>query len=274
MKKKLTVFALLCLSNAFFGQVTIDYNIKTIQIDASVPINYDSEIDFSILKSSNQEFNYKIILPEGYNLSIERNTVLQPKLKTDSISKQGISSSQTYMGKISFQRNTANIFTVYKGEEKFTYKFKTKSLKSWTTTFGANAIIFNNRSKYLSSEKDGINTVVEVKDSKKLDLLPAVMFSFMNNQRDFSIGYTGGIGTNFEEITVFSGLSLGIGQNIIVTGGVGVSKQMTPNTDYAVGQIIDSSITSDNLNESQYRINPFIGISFRLDKNPFGKKTE
>lgn len=273
MKKKLFVFALCCISNVLLAQVTIDYETPTIRIDATSPINYDSEIDLNALKFDSKEFNYEITLPVGYNLSIVRNATLQPVLETNTKKIDSFSTS-IFSGKISFQKNTENIFTVYKGEEKFIYKFKTKSSRSWTTTFGANAVIFNNRTKYISSEKDGINTVTEVNDNKKLDFLPAIMFTFINNQKDYPIGYTGGIGTNFEEITIFSGLSLGIGQNIILTGGFGVSKQMTPNNDYSPGQIIDSSIPNDSLNQSQYRINPFIGLSFRLDKNPFGKKTE
>lgn len=105
-------------------------------------------------------------------------------------------------------------------------------------------------------------------------LMPTIMFTFLNNHKSISPGFTGGLGVNFEEISVFTGLSLGIGQNIILTGGVGIHKQMRPNSEYYLGQTIDSSVTNENLNESQYRVNPFLGISFRLDKNPFGKKTE
>jgi hypothetical protein len=98
------------------------------------------------------------------------------------------------------------------------------------------------------------------------------MFTFINNQRNFSPGFTGGLGFDFEELSVFAGGALGIGQNIILMAGIAVHKQNRPNTDYTVGQTIDSSVTSDNLNKMQYRVNPFVGISFRFDKNPFVAK--
>lgn len=60
----------------------------------------------------------------------------------------------------------------------------------------------------------------------------------------------------------------------MLTGGFAVNKQLRPNPNYSVGQVIDSTITNENLNVSQYRFNPFVGLTFRLNKNPFAKKEE
>ena len=129
-----------------------------------------------------------------------------------------------------------------------------------------------NRSKFVSKETNGSYSVAEIQDRKSMELMPAIMFTLMNKQENFSFGYTGGIGFNFEELALFTGLSLGIGQNIVLTGGVAVHKQHRPNADYSIGQVIENTVTSDDLNQKQYRFNPFLGLSFRLDSNPFKNK--
>lgn len=277
MYKVLLIALFSTVGNSAFSQVKIDGATNTIIINATSPIDYECEIDYLKSKGENSStFTYEITIPKYFTLSIARNATLQPILSFEKQNIVGIidTTAATYTGKITFNRNTENVFTIAKGEEKFTYKIKTKSVRSWTTTFGVNSIFSSERSKFIASEKDGVHTVSEVKDNKMLDLMPAVMFTFINKQKDFSLGFTGGLGTNFEEITIYSGFSIGIGQNIILTSGLSVNKQLTTNSNYSVGQEIPSSITTENLNESQYRVNPFIGISFRLDKNPFGRKTD
>lgn len=276
MKRSLLFVLLFTVSTSVFAQVTIDYLVFKIKIDATTPINYESEIDFRKCRSkSSITFKYEIEIPEDSNLAIARNATLQPLLRFDQEAVDSLkiaTITKIYTGEITFNRNTENTFTILKDENKYKYKLKTKSVASWTTTFGANAVLSYDRSKFISAEKDGVNVVKEKKDSQMLSLMPAIMFTFINNQKDFALGFTGGLGTNFEEIAVYSGLSLGIGQNIILTGGLAVNKQITPSSNYTIGQQIPSTITTDNLNESQYRVNPFIGISFRLEKNPFVAK--
>lgn len=208
-------------------------------------------------------------------MSITKNATLQPPLN---MGQKGLNQPIKYEGTMVFNKNTEYIITITNktGDDKKVYKLRTKTDWSWTTTFGANAIYFSNRNKYISHKNGDDNySVAEIQDRKQMEVLPVVMFSFLNTSyRDFAGGFTGGLGINFEEIALFAGGSLGIGQNIMITGGVAVHKQVRPNSNYFVGQIIESSITSDNLNESQYRFNPFIGISFRLNNNPFAKKSE
>ncbi|MGB3103884.1 hypothetical protein [Sphingobacterium siyangense] len=278
MKKYFIMLLLFSCIGVAWGQVKIDYGNYTIDISATPPINYESEIDYNSAKDSNKKvnFTYKIKIPEKYNLAITRNSVAQPML---SVPDKDLDSSSDciFQGIMSFDINTEYLITITdeNGDNKKVYKFRTKSSWSWTTTFGANAIFFTNRNKFISKVNSENNQIVEeVQDKKQMEFMPAIMFTFMNNHKDVSHGFTGGIGVNLEEIAVFTGLSLGFGQNIILTAGVAGHKQTRPKSDYYIGQVIDSSITSDNLNESQYRFNPFFGISFRIAKNPFGKKSE
>lgn len=241
------------------GMIIIDLSVKVDSIEIPVEKgNYELFIPSSQLKSlviKKEAIEYK-------PLKMEREE------KNDSI-KSAYRESDA-IAKLIFRSNTQYILYVgVTGEEKVRkYIIKSESDWKWTTSFGANAVFLTNRSRFMSVN----NAVTENRDGKMMDLTPSIMFTFINNQRNFSPGFTGGLGFDFEELSVFAGGALGIGQNIILMAGIAVHKQNRPNTDYTVGQTIDSSVTSDNLNKMQYRVNPFVGISFRFDKNPFVAK--
>ncbi|WCM42922.1 hypothetical protein MG290_04355 [Flavobacterium sp. CBA20B-1] len=280
MKAKLLLLQFLLLAGIASGQVTVDCLNQKITIDASVPIDYEYEIDFKTCRSekgstSSLQFDCEIIAPDGYKLSIVKQATPQPKFELSA--NKNHNGNNVHTGTFIFNKNTEYLITLSKGgSETKVYKIRTKTNWSWTTTFGANSIIFTNRNKFISQKNDDDTfSVVEVQDRKQMDVLPVVMFTFLNNYNgNNTFGISGGLGINFEEIALFAGGSWGIGQNIMITGGVAVNKQVRPNSSYKIGQIIDSAVTNDNLNESQYRFNPFVGISFRLDKNPFAKKEE
>lgn len=277
MKKYVLILLLFGWGGVTWGQVVIDYSKKEIHLRADIPINYEAEIDCEGAKTV--KFDYSIKIPRKFNLSITKNAVLQPILSmpADPDKSGSILDSLPFTGNMVFGKNTEYLVTITdeKGENKKVYKFRTKSDWSWVTTFGANAIFFTNRNKFISKlNSENKQIIGEVQDKKQMEFMPAIMFTFMNTHKDYSCGFTGAFGVNLEEIAVFTGVSLGIGQNIILTAGAAGHKQMRPKSEYYVGQVIDNSITSDNLNESQYRFNPFVGISFRISKNPFGKKSE
>lgn len=276
MKKLILLLIFFGFAVQSWGQVDIKNDSIFIKANSDME-NFETQIEYQKNKC------YKVIIENtfGKNVSIKKNATMLPILSTepkvereknDTIIVENIK-----LENICFKRNTEYVFIITSTEDpkEKTYKIKTHTDWSWTTTFGANSIFFSNRSKYISRiADDGSQKVAQIQDRKLMEVLPTIMFTFMNNHNNAPFGFTGGLGINFEEIAVFSGVSLGIGQNIILTGGMGVHKQMRPNSAYYVGQTIDSSVTNDNLNESQYRVNPFVGISFRLDKNPFGKKAE
>ncbi|MGC5743105.1 hypothetical protein [Chryseobacterium sp. NFX27] len=241
------------------GTITIDLSVKVDSIEIPVEKgNYELFIPSSQLKSlviKKEAIEYKQLKMEGEE---KRDTTKSTYRESDAIAE------------LIFRSNTQYILYVgVTGEEKVRkYIIKSESDWKWTTSFGANVVFLTNRSRFTSVN----NAVAENRDGKMMDLTPSIMFTFINNQRNFSPGFTGGLGFDFEELSVFAGGALGIGQNIILMAGIAVHKQNRPNTDYTVGQTIDSSVTSDNLNKMQYRVNPFVGISFRFDKNPFVAK--
>lgn len=283
----LALFALM-VSGGAWGQVEI--KDKKIYIDASSKVkSFETVIDFKKKRDFDNDADkkkpntYTLFYrnPDNYSISINRNANMSAPLDIDTTSELNIdlNTDEQSICTITFQRNTEYVFTIKgtdNGEEiDHVYKIKTLTDWSWTTTFGANTIFYTNRNKFVSQKTEsGDHSVVSVNDKNSMDLMPSVMFTFQNNQKSFSPGITGGLGFNLQELAVFFGGSLGFGQNIILTGGVAVHKQSRPNTNFHEGQIIDSEITTDMLNEKQYRVNPFIGLSFRLNKNPFKGETE
>ncbi|AYZ13694.1 hypothetical protein EGY05_17865 [Chryseobacterium arthrosphaerae] len=269
MKTKILLLFLIW-SKFTFGQIMMED--KKIIIDANSDTkSFETFIEFFKNDNSKNEYEIYAINPNNYSISLNKDTAMLPVLQTDMTQlKSGKIGNK--IGQITFKRNTELTITINatdgnKPVEKV-YKIKTQTDWGWTTTFGVNAIFYTNRNKFASQKADdGTQKVAQVQSSKFMELMPALMFSFMDYQNTFSYGLTGGLGMNFEEIAIFTGVSCGIGHNFFLTGGVAVHKQSRPNTNYFTGQTIDSSITNDNLNESQYRVNPFIGISLRLDKN-------
>ncbi|KMQ65820.1 hypothetical protein ACM46_08195 [Chryseobacterium angstadtii] len=262
----------------FFAQIKVEKAEEI--VNNKIVINRSITIDLSVkidsIEVPVEKGNYKLYIPSSQlkSLVIFKKAVEYEPLKTGTDKKDGIPESSSLnneaVAELNFKSNTKYILHIgVTGEDKKRiYIIKSESDWKWTTSFGGNAVFHTNHSRFTSVD----NVVVQNRDGKTMDLMPSIMFTFMNNQKNFSPGFTGGLGYNFEELSIFAGGALGIGQNIILSAGVAVHKQNRPNTDYTVGQSIDSSVTSDNLNKMQYRVNPFVGISFRFDKNPFVAK--
>lgn len=66
MKKYLIMLLLFSCIDVAWGQVKIDYGNYTIDITSTLPINYESEIDYNSAKDSNGvvSFKYNIRIPE------------------------------------------------------------------------------------------------------------------------------------------------------------------------------------------------------------------
>jgi hypothetical protein len=260
------------IPSIFFAQIKVE-KISEIGKNLEGTITIDLSVEIDSLEILVEKGNYELYIPSSQLKSL---IIRKQAIKYESLKMQKKDSSNKLNGnsnvieKLVFRSNTQYILYIgVTGNDKIRkYIIKSESDWKWTTSFGANAVFLTNRSRFTSLD----NTVVQNKDGKMMELMPSIMFTFMNNQRNFSPGFTGGLGFNFEELSVFAGGALGIGQNIILTAGIAVHKQNRPNTDYVVGQAIDSSVTSDDLNKMQYRVNPFVGISFRFDKNPFVAK--
>lgn len=257
------------------GGVLIENKIITINVDSPVD-NFETQLDWKCNKK-----DYKLELTGNYkSISIKRNTKFQDKLamkKEDNKNNQDADNvsvkSAFFSQMLKFGKNTEYVIKVVTEDDVTkTYKFYTKSKWNWITTFGVNSTIFIDKRKFIPMQGNNTLRVAEITNTKIMNVAPSIMFTFMDTHSDVDFGVTAGLGFDFENITAYTGVSLGIGHNIVITGGAVLNKQVLPNADFKVGQKIDAGISSETLNSDYYRFNPFIGVSFRFDKNPFVNK--
>ncbi|GAA4896845.1 hypothetical protein GCM10023311_21990 [Flaviramulus aquimarinus] len=153
----------------------------------------------------------------------------------------------------------------------FKYIYKTKPRGKWQTTFGFNFIHLGNNNTFFSKSVDSIYVITEGTNQNKYDFHPTLMFTWLKNNNDeFNVGFSGGLGYDLEKsLSVFLGGSLIYNQNITLTLGIAFHNQKKLNSNYEEGDIIKENLTFEQLHGDFIRINPFISLSFRLDKNPF-----
>ncbi|MDF9794970.1 hypothetical protein OKW21_000233 [Catalinimonas alkaloidigena] len=159
--------------------------------------------------------------------------------------------------------------------ETWVWKFTTGPKGNWRTSFGVSAIsdIFYPRYDYYI----GTNNT-QIKESANNDLLfiPSLFFTWLPSKREnknFSFGPTGGIGSNFQEISFFLGFNLTYNQNLSFIFGIAGHQQEKLKAkfqDYMDNNsTIPSPISDSDLTTTQNVINPFFSVAFRFNRNPY-----
>jgi len=154
-----------------------------------------------------------------------------------------------------------------------TYKFTFNGVQKykWHTTVGLSAITLINRDTYKTVAEDDAFKIVQNGSQTIIDPVVLMQFTYINLERPTSIGVSGGIGFDFENLSVFGGPSIYFGHNLILTAGVALNQQLRLDSKYDKNQIVPEALESSDLNSPYYRINPFISLTFALDKNLFKK---
>lgn len=88
-------------------------------------------------------------------------------------------------------------------------------------------------------------------------------------QGDYFGGITAGLGFDFDNPTVFLGYGFGWGYNVLATAGVVMHKENRLNGQYNAGDVVSENLTSDQLTQSTYKPQAYIGLAFRFGSNPF-----
>lgn len=159
----------------------------------------------------------------------------------------------------------------FQKEKEYKYTYQTRRKGSWQSTFGFNFIRLSNTDTYFSKTEDDNYVVTKGTNQNQYDFHPSIMFTWLqNNGKEFRIGGSGGLGFDLEKsISVFLGMSLCYNQNITLTIGMAFHNQKRLNSQYREGDTLTESLDFDQLHKDYMRLNPFISISFRLDKSPF-----
>lgn len=161
-------------------------------------------------------------------------------------------------------------------ENNYIYVYKTEKRGEWITTFGFNFIYLTNNNTYFSeANSDGTFSIKEGQNKEKFVYQPSLMFTWVNKNNwgksgNWKNGLSGGIGYNFKSsLSVFVGGSVLYNENITLTLGLAIHNQKRLSSKYMEGDIINENLDFDQLHSDYIRVNPFISLSFRLDKNPF-----
>lgn len=178
MKAKLLFLSFLVFTGTVSAQVEFNCENQKITIDATKPTNFEHEIDFETCRTDKASkkpitFNLEILLPDGYSISIIRNAYKMEPLEYD---KQDKNTIKPHKGTLTFNRNSEYEITITSSDDiKKVYKIRTKTSWTWTTTFGANAILFTNRNVFTSQKNNDTHSVAEIQDRKQMDVLPVIM---------------------------------------------------------------------------------------------------
>lgn len=257
-------------------------------IDVSLPVR-NSEVSinkgdytFYITKvRSNATYDYKVIkervaiepidTPDGFGV-LRNGEIFMGKYSLNKGEQLQINITETHTVKDP-KDATKTITTI----TNFEYIYTTGRRGEWRTTFGFNFIHKINQDTYFSSDNgNSTYTITEARNRDKFDYHPTLMFTWLGNKTygkndNWQFGWSGGIGYDLEEsLSIFLGKSVIYNENITLTFGLAFHNQQRLSSQYSEGNIINEDLNFDQLHTEYIRLNPFISLSFRLDRNPFG----
>ena len=85
------------------------------------------------------------------------------------------------------------------------------------------------------------------------------------------MGWTAGLGTDFNKAQVLTGLSFTIYSNLQIAAGAAFREEKVPTGLHAIGDTVKMNLTEAQLQVDAFRVRPFLSISLRFDRNPFKK---
>jgi len=165
----------------------------------------------------------------------------------------------------------------------WTKVFKTEEKSPWLIHYGltyAPSAISRVSKYYAFADTNSVNKYTITKGNKHgpkaWDNISATInftYPFHSDSRNFDGGFTGGFGlsTGFE-VSGHAGLSLIIGQNIIVSSGVVMMQKYNLNGEYKEGQVIKTNLNFEALHSKVWVPELFFTIGFRFGSNPFAAK--
>jgi len=159
-------------------------------------------------------------------------------------------------------------------QKEWTATFNTGSKGVWRTSYGF-AMVSNAFSKAGKYYLDDSNRITKENNRTKIEFIPGIFFNWFPSSRalnSFSYGLSGGVGVNFNvEPVLFLGGSATYNHNISINIGLIGYNQSFLKGRYKEGEIINENNFDEEsgLHQRLFRINPFVGISFRFGENPF-----
>ena len=153
--------------------------------------------------------------------------------------------------------------------------YKTPERGKWLTSYSFNFIsqAFSKERLFFAKNigMDSFQITGET-NRKWMDFVPGITFTWLpaaGFKTDLAVGVSGGIGLDVDKPVVFVGCSFIYNQNLSLTIGAAAHQVKDLHGKYKEGDIIRENLSPDQLMIEPYRVNPFISLSLRFDKNPF-----
>jgi hypothetical protein len=157
-------------------------------------------------------------------------------------------------------------------ERTWTSIFTTGARGRWLVSLGFGLpILLNREREYFTVRDTADDFIIHKKDGdQSIKVVPALFFHWLprgGEQSELSWSLMGGLGFDMRNAVVFLGLSVTYNENITIALGGVAHRLRQLNGRYSEGGRIREDLDEDQLHEEVYRINPFIGLSFRFSEN-------
>lgn len=287
--KTLVCTILFCLVISINFSQTND-EIKEIKIDLASP---ERVVTKPIEPGTYNIFLVNVNPKATYNYSVELKNFNINKLVTPSdwSSEETLTTAELSLGKFEIKKGQRLVISITEllevtdpntkktetKKKEFKYTYNTPQRGEWRTTFGFNFIYKIKQETYFSDNNDDNTfTIREARNRDKMDYHPTLMFTwlssnYLDKKMNWQFGLSGGLGYDLDQsLSVFTGPSFIYNENITLTVGIAFHNQKRLLSQYNPGDEINDNLTFAQLHKDYLRVNPFISLSFRLDKNPFG----
>jgi hypothetical protein len=114
---------------------------------------------------------------------------------------------------------------------------------------------------------DGVCRVRATASDDRISLVPALYFDWIARDDRFdawTLSVSGGVGFDMQNPVLLLGGALSFHQNITLMVGAAAHRVPWLDPEYAVGDVVDERLASEDLLTLRYAIDPFVGVGFRL----------
>jgi hypothetical protein len=168
------------------------------------------------------------------------------------------------------------------GATRWQRRYTTGSPGEWRATFGFAFPGFA-RISHWRSRWDGqrfftkpipdtnIYQIATERRTRQFDAVPTVMFAFEPTESLGIHPWLVGLGLDLTNPVLMLGTGFTFKSNLVVSVGGAFRQERVLNGQYAPGDTVPTALTADQLERNEYRLRPYLSVTLRFDKNPFGK---
>ena len=155
----------------------------------------------------------------------------------------------------------------------WTYHFETGPRGEWRTSYGFGVVpyLFSAPEAFYADGADEDFVIREGRRNEYYELIPMIFLSWRpNNNRSspFTRSIMAGLGIDKSTPVLSLGAGLEYNENLGVRLGMVFHQVDRLRAEYVEGQMVQESLSKDQLHERVYRLNPLVALTFRLNQNP------